>query len=124
MRERRQNGSQLMNSSLRKKHISKRGEKMGLIAKGTMVIIGLVMILIVGQIVVDVFPQLDRIFSENTIFNVGAGATFVLLSLLGVGLVIRIILNLFEEDKKPTSLFQPPRPQPRRFNDQGEERFE
>lgn len=97
---------------------------MGLIAKGTMVIIGLVMILIVGQIVVDVFPQLDRIFSENTIFNVGAGATFVLLSLLGVGLVIRIILNLFEEDKKPTSLFQPPRPQPRRFNDQGEERFE
>lgn len=88
---------------------------MGLIAKAIMVITGLVMIVIVGDVIVSIFPILTRIFSENSVFDVSASIVFVLLALLSVGLIIRIILNLFEEDDKQ-SLFKPKRQPPRRFD--------
>ena len=93
---------------------------MGLVKKAVMVITGLIVILFVGDIIVSVNPELTRIFSENSVFAVTGGLTLILLALLGLGLVIRIILNLFEEDDKQ-SLFKPKRPTPRRFNKDGME---
>ncbi len=91
---------------------------MGLMSKATMVIVGLIFVLIVGQIVESVFPELTRIFGENNIFATSSSIVFVLLALLSVGLIVRIILNLFEEEKGVPQ-FQG-RPKPRQFRDGNE----
>lgn len=72
---------------------------MSLMSKAMFIIIGLIFVLIIGQVVSSVFPELTRIFSENPIFNVGSSITFVLLALLGVGLTVRIILNTIKPDE-------------------------
>ncbi len=72
---------------------------MGLLKKGIFIIVGLIFVLIVGQIVASVHPDLVRIFSENSIFSVTGGLTLILLAFLAIGLVVRIIVNTIKKDE-------------------------
>jgi len=72
---------------------------MSLIKKAIFIIIGLIFVLIIGQIVSSVNSDLNRIFSENSIFNITGPLTLILLTLLGLGLTVGIILNTIKRDE-------------------------
>ncbi len=61
---------------------------MTLIEKATAIIIGLIFVLIVGQIVVSVNPSLNDAFSNNVIFAVTGPLTLILLALLAFRMIM------------------------------------
>ena len=86
---------------------------MGFIEKGTMVIIGLIFVLIIGQITVSINTDLKNTFANNSIFNLTGPLTLILLGFLGVGLTIGIILNVLKSNEPEPVQFQ----RQRRFDD-------
>lgn len=70
---------------------------MGLIKSGTMVIGGLILVLILGQVISSINTDLRATFDSNPVFGLTGPLTLILLALLAVGFVVGIILHVLKE---------------------------